>query len=70
MEQPEAVNVTEPVLQREAPVVVGGAGGLPVTVNVAMLLYTAEQPLEVTFSLKYVTPIFVLNEEITYWVPL
>lgn len=37
-EQPEAVNVTVPVLHSAAPVVVGGAGGVPVTVNTSILL--------------------------------
>jgi hypothetical protein len=70
LEQPEAVNVTVPPVQFVPPVVVGGAGGFPVTFNVAILLKTAVHPLEVTLSLKYVTPIFVLNDAITYWVPL
>jgi len=35
---PAAVRVTEPVLHREAPVVVGAAGPDPVTVSTAVLL--------------------------------
>jgi hypothetical protein len=58
-----AVRVTDPLSQRDAPVAVGGEGGVPVTIRVAVLLVTGAQPAEeVIIRRKYIVPGFELNE--------